>query len=65
MQLCSNTSKAGRRARRMGPSCRGGASSVLRLTQPALARLPAGASAAALASIIASLVPTPSLGLLR
>ena len=33
-------SAAPRRVRPVNPSCRGGASSVLRLTQPAAARLP-------------------------
>lgn len=32
-----------RRTRPAGPTCRGGASSVLRLSQPSLPRLPAGA----------------------
>ena len=35
-------SPAPRRLRPAGPSCRGGASSVLRLTQPAARRLPTG-----------------------
>lgn len=34
-------SHASRRLRPANPTCRGGASSVLRLTQPAAARLPA------------------------
>jgi hypothetical protein len=34
------TSVATRRARRVNPSCRGGASSVLRLAQPTAQRLP-------------------------
>jgi hypothetical protein len=31
------------RSRPVGPTCRGGASSVLRLSQPSLPRMPAGA----------------------
>ena len=36
----SSTAHAPRRVRPANPSCRGGASSVLRLTQPAAQRLP-------------------------
>ena len=32
-----------RRTRPVGPTCRGGASSMLRLSQPSLPRMPAGA----------------------
>lgn len=40
IRTSSRTTAPTRRARPTGPSCRSGASSVLRLTQPAATRLP-------------------------
>ena len=52
MPISPQAAKPSRRTRRMGPSCRGGASSVLRLAPPALPRWGAGSTAAAVASWI-------------
>jgi hypothetical protein len=43
MNQATSPRRSLRRARPASPTCRGGASSVLRLSQPSLPRLPAGA----------------------